>query len=149
MNASEELEKALAKTTPGEWFAVQIADCYSVQLGPSYTDADVLNNDDYDPGDTVKGVPNPGDNADFIALAHNRLPELLAEVKQLRQGLDWRIGMATTPKMRTHPYYRHVGIIRQIHAETPNTKEQATIEIRFPDMDSIILLEPTDEWMAA
>ena len=62
---------------------------------------------------------------------------------------DWRIGLATTPKMRTHYWFRHMGVIRRIHPETQGIRETMDVEIYHGDGETTILNEPSDEWMTA
>lgn len=62
---------------------------------------------------------------------------------------DWRVGMAATPKMRSHTRHKTVGIIRRIHPEAPGIKQMAEIEIYRADEPNVFLLEPMDDWMTA
>ena len=64
--------------------------------------------------------------------------------------IDWRIGLAVTPKLRTHYWFRHLAVIRRIYPETPNLKETIDVEIYHGDTgETTILREPSDDWMTA
>ena len=107
----------------------------------------------------------PADNGDHLKVIANAqleqtvpaLRALCEEIEKKFPGVrsatsapDWRIGLACTPKMRTHQYYGRVGIIRQIFKETPNLKEHMRIDM--PTNDAYVfhsLDELSDDWMTA
>lgn len=70
----------------------------------------------------------------------------------MNEQRDWRIGLAVTPKMRDHSYYKTVWIVRAVLPETENIKEQlrleAAVEYGHPAMGKEIT-EPSDDWMTA
>jgi hypothetical protein len=60
---------------------------------------------------------------------------------------DWRIGIAVTPKMRTHYWYRHLGVVRRVHMAKDARSEMIDVEIYHADGETSIVHEPSDEWM--
>jgi len=56
---------------------------------------------------------------------------------------DWRIGLAATPKMRTHPLWRQVGVVRRVF---PSIREHLVIEV-YQDGEVTGFDEPSDDWM--
>lgn len=61
--------------------------------------------------------------------------------------VDWRIGMAVTPKMRAHYWFRHLAVIRRVYPESGNLRETIDVEIYHGDGETTILHEPSEEWM--
>ncbi len=70
----------------------------------------------------------------------------MTETPDLR--LDWRIGLAVTPSLRTHPLWRQMGVVRRVFPATPTAKEHLWIEL-YQDGDVVGMDEPSDEWMTA
>lgn len=66
---------------------------------------------------------------------------------------DWRIGMAVTPKLQIHPWYRTIWVIRSVVSESANIKEMLVLQFygqgRLGQVGCITITEPSDDWMSA
>ncbi len=78
--------------------------------------------------------------------AENR--RLHAEVVDVRSRPDWRVGMAVTPKLKTHMNYGQIGVVRHVRAATENSVERITVELRFYGRRGNVE-EPSENWMTA
>lgn len=73
----------------------------------------------------------------------------LAQFTTAKLKPDWRAGLAVTPKMRTHYWKNHLGVIRKIHPAKDGMAEMIDVELYHGDRESTMLHEPSSEWMTA
>lgn len=62
---------------------------------------------------------------------------------------DWRIGIAVTPKMRTHYWFRQLGVIRVVWGVNAGSSERIDVELYHGEGETTLLHEPSSEWMTA
>ena len=62
---------------------------------------------------------------------------------------DWRINLAVKPKMRTHPYFGNVGIVRRINPKSKDVPETMMVELFSNTEKPMLLDEATDDWVTA
>ena len=114
MNWSKEHEREIAKryeaTTQGEWVVggIDATDHVLIMVDPGCTHPEYAEPPQYEPicevrRDVDGKVPNVG-NLNFIANAHQDLPDALAEIKRLRKGLRETKGKLA----QTRANYRHL-----------------------------------------
>lgn len=62
---------------------------------------------------------------------------------------DWRIGLAVTPSMKTHPWYRCVFVVRAVRHLEGNVHGTIQVEHYSPHSEIVRLEEPSQEWKTA
>lgn len=77
-----------------------------------------------------------------VGIARN--PAIRPEVKP-----DWRIGMAVTPKMRSHPLFQQMGAVRKVFPAGGDIPERINVEIYNRTGDTTCIQEPSNDWMTA
>lgn len=81
------------------------------------------------------------------------LAPLLAEAERLEaKARNWRIGMAVTPKLKSHPFFGRVGVIREIvdvgNSEPRGRSEKLMVDV-WGQFAVHKLTEPADDWKTA
>lgn len=79
-----------------------------------------------------------------LELSRSDAETLLAEAERLEaKASNWRIGMAVTPKLKSHRFYGCIGVVREI-IDGDNLVIEA-----WGQFASHKITQPADDWKAA
>lgn len=93
------------------------------------------------------------DHRAIVTKLQDELTRARKRVEALER-VDWRIGMAVTPKLRSHRYYMQLAVVRKVHPKVEDTAmargKPETIEVEFyGSAGAAWITEPSVDWMTA